>query len=369
MVACRNKLPLLKQSVQDEKGCRNALLHIDTIIKDIGTNFRDLNILKAICLMKLKKITEAYNLTNNMMKSISNSDIELIHLRSQLLYIMGDIENSKSHLQSAMRLDPDNSEVRTFYRKVKEIEEKKEAGSTAFKAGLHQDAINLWTECINLDTMNHNVTVKLFNNRATALAKLKKYEDAVADCTKAIAIDAEYTKAYLKRGECNFALGGADRLKQCISDYEKVAQLSSEEEQGGIKKKIQQAKVALKRAGRKDLYALLGVTPSATEDEIKKAYRKCALRLHPDKQASKSEPEKAEAESKFKAVNEAYEILGDPEKKQRYDSGVDVEDMDNPHASAGGGHDHGGMHGGMDPNILFQMFMQQQMGGRGGGFR
>jgi DnaJ family protein C protein 7 len=128
-------------------------------------------------------------------------------------------------------------------------------------------------------------------------------------------------------------------------------------------------------AKRKDLYKILGVARDADEKEINKAYKKAALLYHPDKQTGKSDEERAAAEAKFKAVGEAYEVLSDPEKKARYDSGVDVEDLDNPHAGPGGhggGGYHGG-HGGIDPSVLFQMFMQQQGGGgggrgRGGGF-
>lgn len=112
-------------------------------------------------------------------------------------------------------------------------------------------------------------------------------------------------------------------------------------------------------AGRKDLYKILEVSRDADPDDIRKAYRKLALKCHPDKQAGKSEAEIEIASTKFKAVSEAYEILSDPEKKSKYDSGVDIEDIDNPHAGHGGG----GGHGGIDPNVLFQMFMQQQGGG------
>ncbi|CAN0464889.1 unnamed protein product, partial [Laminaria digitata] len=89
---------------------------------------------------------------------------------------------------------------------------------------------------------------------------------------------------------------------------------------------------------------LLGVSRSAEEPEIKKAYRKAALKYHPDRQSSKTEQEKEEAGKVFRDIAEAYEVLSDPQKKERYDSGVDLEDLDNP--QAGHGHSHGHRHGG-----------------------
>ena len=68
-----------------------------------------------------------------------------------------------------------------------------------------------------------------------------------------------------------------------------------------------------------DLYAVLGVARTATADEIKKAYRQLARQLHPD-----ANPGDAEAEARFKEVAVAYEVLSDPEKRQRYDTfGID----------------------------------------------
>lgn len=66
-------------------------------------------------------------------------------------------------------------------------------------------------------------------------------------------------------------------------------------------------------AEQKDFYQILGVSKTATSDEIKKAYRKLALQYHPDKNKSK------EAGEKFKEVTKAYEILSDPQKRQSYD--------------------------------------------------
>src|SRR5512142_1598078 len=64
----------------------------------------------------------------------------------------------------------------------------------------------------------------------------------------------------------------------------------------------------------KDYYATLGVPKAATAREIKQAYRKLARKFHPD-----VNPNDKKAEARFKDINEAYEVLGDPEKRKKYD--------------------------------------------------
>lgn len=108
---------------------------------------------------------------------------------------------------------------------------------------------------------------------------------------------------------------------------------------------------------KRDYYEILGVERGADDQAIKSAYRKLAMKYHPDKN-----PGDKEAEATFKEINEAYEILSDSEKRQRYDqfghAGVD------PNASAGYG-DFGGFGGFEDVSDIFSSFFG---GGFGGGF-
>lgn len=93
----------------------------------------------------------------------------------------------------------------------------------------------------------------------------------------------------------------------------------------------------VRMADERDYYEVLGLKKGASDDEIKKAFKKMARQYHPD-----LHPDDKECEEKFKEINKAYEILSDPEKRQKYDqfghAGVDP--------NYGGGGFTGGFNGG-----------------------
>src|SRR3954452_6130516 len=84
-------------------------------------------------------------------------------------------------------------------------------------------------------------------------------------------------------------------------------------------------------ATRPDYYKALGVDKKASADEIKKAYRKLARRYHPDRN-----PDDKAAEARFKEVSQAYDVLGDPEKRKQYDSGTGAFATGGPGGGFGG---------------------------------
>lgn len=119
---------------------------------------------------------------------------------------------------------------------------------------------------------------------------------------------------------------------------------------------------------KRDYYEVLGVDKKASADEIKKAYRKIAIKYHPDRQGDKSEKEKAEAEEKFKEAAEAYSVLSDDKKRQQYDQFG----FDGPNMGGGFGGGFGGA-GGFSMDDIFSMFGDvfgghSGFGGFGGGF-
>ncbi|MDE5719453.1 MAG: molecular chaperone DnaJ [Paramuribaculum sp.] len=105
---------------------------------------------------------------------------------------------------------------------------------------------------------------------------------------------------------------------------------------------------------KRDYYEVLGVAKTATPEELKKAYRKLAIKYHPDKN-----PGDKEAEEKFKEAAEAYDVLSDPEKRQKYDQfGHNMGPQGFPGGGFGGGH-------GFTMEDIFSQF-GDIFGGRGG---
>jgi DnaJ homolog subfamily C member 3 len=112
----------------------------------------------------------------------------------------------------------------------------------------------------------------------------------------------------------------AENYESCVQTLNKAKEHHPGAPQ--IQPLLQKAEIALKRSKEKDYYKVLGVPHDADEVQIKAAYRKMTRQHHPDK-AVRLGVSKEDAEKKMAAINEAYEVLSDPELKERFDRGDD----------------------------------------------
>lgn len=331
-------------------------------------------ILRVELLLASGQEDQASSLVMSLLRSDSN-DPEALTLRGKILYQQGENAKATAHFQEALRSDPDYKSARTWLKLSKEIEKARTEGNNAFKAGNLQDAKELYTKALSLDPTNKGTNSKLYSNRATVNVKLNLNEEALQDCDLALELDPSFTKVKKTKAR---VLGKLERWEDSVREFQEALEEDSSDQ--SLRNELREAELELKKSKRKDYYKILGVGKECNDSELKKAYRKQALIYHPDKN-----PDDPEAQERFKDVGEAYETLSDPEKKARYDSGVDLQDPNDMFGGGGGGFPGGfhgggmgggfpggggmggGMGGGIDPEVLFQMFGGMQGGGGPGG--
>ncbi|UYV68243.1 DNAJC7 [Cordylochernes scorpioides] len=282
---------------------------------------------------------------------------DALYVRGLTLYYQDNMDKALSHFLQVLKLAPDHQKACLIYRRAKLLKTKKDEGNNAFKNGNLQEAYDLYSAALDIDPSNEPINAKLYFNRATVCSKLKKPLQAVGDCTSAISLDESYLKAYARRGKSYLDL---EMYEEAVRDYEI---LFKKERNKANKALLDQAKLELRKSKRKDYYKILGVSKTASDDEIKKAYKKLALLHHPDRHSDATPEAKSEQEKKFKELGEAYAILSDPKKKHRYDNSVD--DDDNDHMGCKSPACDGSQHdvtdnlcdaAAYDPNHIFQAF-------------
>lgn len=234
---------------------------------------------------------------------------------------------------------------------IRQLLSLKAAGNELFQAGKYSDAVEQYSAALACNSESRPFSAVCFCNRAAAYQALGQVTDAIADCSLAMVLDTSYPKAISRRAT----------LYEMIRDYGQAANdvrklillLEKKVNVSGVSPKFFNKHSDLKQArarlssiedeAKKDtplnLYLILGVEPSCSAADIKKAYRKAALRHHPDKAAQflvRNENTDdgfwrdvvkevyADADHLFKAIGEAYNVLSDPDKRQDYDFEEDV---------------------------------------------
>ncbi len=115
-----------------------------------------------------------------------------------------------------------------------------------------------------------------------------------------------------------------DKHAEAVRDLEYVERKEPSPENRAA---VKEAKRLEKMAKRKNYYKILEISRDATDYDIKKAYKRLAMRHHPDRHATAEDEKRREEEKIFKDISEAYSVLSDSQKKARYDSGQDLEEM------------------------------------------
>ncbi|PPR90470.1 hypothetical protein GOBAR_AA30228 [Gossypium barbadense] len=318
-------------SLFDSRDHTKALEYLDRVVLVFSPACSKAKILKAKLLLAAKDYSSVISETGFILKEDENN-LEALLLRGQAYYYLADHDVAQRHYQKGLRLDPEHSELKKAYFGLKNLLKKTKSAEDNVNKGKLRLAVEDYKGALALDPnhLAHNVHLHL--GLCKVLVKLGRGKDASSSCSEALNIDGELLEALVQRGEAKLL---TEDWEGAVDDLKSAAQKSPQDM--NIREALMRAEKALKMSKRKDWYKILGVSKTSSVAEIKRAYKKLALQWHPDKNVDNRE----EAEAQFQEIAAAYEVLGDDEKRAKYDRGEDIEDM-----GMGGGGFPGGFGGG-----------------------
>ncbi|KAI7843595.1 hypothetical protein COHA_002837 [Chlorella ohadii] len=243
---------------------------------------------------------------------------------------------------------PSCEEVRSLLEGLEAADKLRLAGNAAVKAGKAAEAVAKYSEALQASGLSPAIMAVLLSNRAAAHQHLKQRAQAIADCCRAIALNPHYAKAQSRLATLLSELGyhsDAASALEAAAAAPGIPAADRKEYQSRMASEQAAAKRASSRRGlggsqaALDHYKLLGLERSVTSDEVRRAYKKLALQLHPDKAASAvrlaprcagcgSAPFEALAAQGrlqeratwlFKLLGEASDVLSDASKRRELD--------------------------------------------------
>ncbi|CAM8960435.1 unnamed protein product [Rhodiola kirilowii] len=328
-----------------------ALEYVDKVVLVFSPACAKAKILKVKMLLAAKDYSGTISETGFILKEDENN-LEAMLLRGRAYYYLADHDVAIRHYQMGLRMDPEHGELKKAYFGLKKLLKKTKSAEDNADKGKLRVAVEDYKAALAMDPNHSAYNMHLYLGLCKLQVKLGRGAEALTSCNEALNIDGDLLEAIVQRGEAKLLI---EDWEGAVEDLKTAAQSSPQDMH--IREVLMKAEKALKMSKRKDWYKILGISKTASIADIKKAYKKLALQWHPDKNQDNRE----EAENKFREIAAAYEVLGDDEKRMRYDRGEDIEEMGMGGGGGGGFDPFGGGGGGQQYSFHFE-------GGFPGGF-
>ncbi|ETS85478.1 hypothetical protein PFICI_03503 [Pestalotiopsis fici W106-1] len=324
--------------------------------------------LRARCRFEKGEVEEGMGDLQHVLQMKPGDTTPHVTISATTFYGLGDTNQGLAQIRKCLHSDPDSKICKKVMKQEKSIEKtlakvNKAMEKKQFMTGVKSlvtsgdekgliDEIKEQVQELKTEGFIAEKAPTALLNQIVELACQAYYEangkKASIYCTESLQLDPSSFYGLLYKAKTQLE---ADDFEPSINTLNQAAE-ARPDRKNIVNPLLQKAQVALKRSKTKDYYKVLGVANDADERQIKSAYRKLSKQFHPDK-AIKQGITKEEAEKKMGSINEAYEVLSDPELRARFDRGDDP----NSHEQQGGHPFHGSPFGG-------QPFMFQQGGGQ-----
>ncbi|CAF1321316.1 unnamed protein product [Adineta steineri] len=254
---------------------------------------------------------------------------------SQLLYSMGEADDSLTNIRECLKLDADHKECHAHYTKVKKLAKQLESIRDAISQSNWNECLNKANQVLKLssDPSSHAFIYRAHSSLCTCMSRGKSpAKETIDKCTEVLdtyhVSDAEIL---ISRAEA-YILN--EQLDAALADYQRAHET---EDSNRVHDGIKRVQKLIKQSKKRDYYKILSVRRSANKAEILRAYRKLAIKWHPDKYEG---DDKKKAEKMFIDIAAAKEVLTDPEKRAKFDGGddpLDAEEQAQQHNQFQGG--------------------------------
>ena len=273
----------------------------------------------------LGQTESAMRLSLQVIKGHPDHVAEGYEVRGACLFLMGDFEGGRKLVIEALRQAPDLVSAQKLRRQCgKVMKQMEEARQHVFHRRF-KESVRIFTEVI--EDYGSSLPVRsqlyciLYSERSEAYLRLRQYDSALSDCALVLSAREDYKQAWLIRLQ---ALRGLGQHETAKADADKLLN-SWGANDTEIRQARNKADFDVRKMKRLDYYKLLGVSPVASELEIKQAYRRMSLDCHPNNISRKdmSASDRKLAEQQYRRLGEGLEILCDDFKRQLYDEGCD----------------------------------------------
>ena len=252
----------------------------------------------------LNELYEAIAITGRALK-LRRDDLDALLLRTKIYYSLAEHETALNHVRECLRTDPDNNRCKDVYKRLKKLNKFYTKGTDAFEQENYEEAVRMLQQSIDVDP-DHTKHVKTCSlKQVEAHIKLKQYNDAHSIAEQTVALDPNDASSHVLLGDALLAL---ERFEEAVRSVQRALELSPNDQ--ALKDKLHKFKVALKQSKEINFYKVLGVKRDASKRDIKKAYRKLALELHPDR--IEGEQAKAEAAARPDSACRSSRKWGQP---------------------------------------------------------
>ncbi|KAL7620014.1 Tetratricopeptide repeat and J domain-containing co-chaperone dnj1 [Parahypoxylon ruwenzoriense] len=294
--------------------------------------------LRVRCRFEKGEVEEGMSDLQHILQMKSGDTTPHLQISATKFYSLGDTEQGMAQIKKCLHSDPESKSCKKLLKQEKSIDKTLAKVDKALERNQPMTGVKLLVPSgeepglINEveDQVRELKKSGIVPDRApnVLLARLVEtacqayYETsskkASTYCPKALALDEKSFYGLLHKAKSQLE---AEEFEPCIATLNKAADIRPDK-RNIIQPLQQKAQVALKRSKTKDYYKVLGVSQDADERQIKAAYRKLTKIHHPDK-AAKQGLTKEDAEKKMAGINEAYEVLSNPELRARFDRGDD----------------------------------------------